>query len=59
MLYRCSSRSFGNVELIAVLRGECGWFGVILFVENPCEEVVLELRDKVLEERQHQGRGGR
>lgn len=37
-----------DVECVVVLRGERGWLGIILFVENASEEVILELCDKVL-----------
>jgi len=39
-----------NIELAAILGGERGGFSVILLVENPCEEVILELHGRVLEE---------
>ena len=41
---------FRNIELVAVLRSECGWLGVILIVENAGKEVILELHNEVLEE---------
>ena len=37
-----------NEERVAVLRSECGWLCIILFVEDAGKKVILELRDKVL-----------
>lgn len=38
-----------DIEITAILGGECWWFCVILLAKNTCKKVVFKLYNKVLD----------